>query len=77
MSSVRFQLNNTTGVIINRSLCNVRYFPRYIHRCDILADQKKNYYIFGKKTSNELICVTTRQGICDEREILTCVNSQL
>jgi hypothetical protein len=24
-----------------------------------------------------LICVTSRQGICDERDILTCVNSQL
>jgi len=30
-----------------------------------------------KKSSNELICVTSRQGICDEHEILTCVNSQL
>jgi hypothetical protein len=29
------------------------------------------------QSSNELICVTSRQGLCDERDILTCVNSQL
>jgi len=53
-------------------------FHRHLSRRDILADQKKNYYIFGeKKSSNELICVTSRQGLCDERDILTCVNSQV
>ena len=29
------------------------------------------------QSSNELICVTSHQGICNERDILTCVYSQL
>ena len=33
---------------------------------------KKNYYIFGEKQLERKICVTSRQGICDERNILTC-----
>ena len=47
------------------------------HRCGILADHKKNNYNFGKKRLKELLCVTLHQGICDERDILTCAKPQL
>jgi hypothetical protein len=30
-----------------------------------------------KKRLNKLLCVTLHQGICDERDILTCMKPQL
>jgi hypothetical protein len=42
-----------------------------------LTTKRITKFLKEKKSSNELICVTSRQGICDERDILTCVNSQV
>ncbi len=51
---------------------------RHLSRRDILADRRRITTFFGGgKSLNKLICVTSRQGICDERDILTCVNSQM
>jgi hypothetical protein len=55
--------------------------------CDISLDiftgvafwptTKRITTISEKKRLNELICVTLHQGICDERDILTCTKPQL